>query len=171
MPRRKQTADEHKQSGTYRADRHEAKPATVGLLKKLPPSPFPLSPGAQEIYNQEGQKLIDAEMLKITDLHTLAQYASEADVYSRCMEALNAGEMVVELHNKVTAPNHYRKMAETALKNLFSLSDRLGLSPRSRHAMKGEAAFADEKAKSDSPVMQLLNRKKPGVLAFLNEPN
>ena len=56
---------------------------------------------------------------------------------------LNKGTLVVELHNKVTAPNHYRKLAETALKNMLALADRLGMSPRSRYALKGFVAFRE----------------------------
>lgn len=156
MPRRKQTPEEHRQTGTYRPDRDKVHPEPVGLLKTLLPAPYQLTPGAQKFYNQEGQKLIAAEMLKATDLHTLAQYATEADIYARCMDELSRAALVVELHNKVTAPNHYRKMSETALKNLLSLGDRLGLSPRSRHSMKGSAAFSDQKDKDDDPIMRLL---------------
>ena len=91
-----------------------------------------------------------------SDLHTLAQYASEAATYIRCMEEVNTGAMVIELHNKVTAPNHYRKVAETALKNMLSLSDRLGLSPKSRFALQGEAAFSGDKTVDDDPLAAIV---------------
>lgn len=160
MSRRKQSADEHQATGTYRKDRHEQQPQTIGLLKELPEAPWQLSKGAQQIYAEVGAKLITAALLKATDLHTLAQYASEQDYYERCMEVVGREELTTELHTKVIAPNPARKLAETALKNMLSLGDRLGLSPRSRYTMRGPAAFADEEENEDSPILDLMNRKK-----------
>ncbi len=102
-----------------------------------------LSKQAEKIYQEEGKKLTLNRLLKASDLLTLAQYANEAATYFHCSEEANKGTLVVELHNKVTAPNHYRKLAETALKNMLALADRLGMSPRSRHALKGCVAFRE----------------------------
>ena len=117
---------------------------TGELLKKLPPSPITLSEQAGKIYLEEGKKLVQERLLKASDLFTLAQYANEAATYFHCSEEANKGTLVVELHNKVTASNHYRKLAETALKNMLALADRLGMSPRSRYALKGYTAFKEE---------------------------
>lgn len=155
MAQRKKSADEHRANGTFRKDRHDPEPAAGNLLTKLPASPFPLAPGAQAIYKKEGENLIYSKTLKPTDLQTLAQYASEANIYIRCMEQVNAGALVVELHNGVTTGNQHRKMAETALKNMLALADRLGMSPRSRHAMRGQSAFADEKNEEIDPMLSL----------------
>lgn len=113
------------------------------LLKTLPPPPFELSETAARIYADEGGKLIALEMLKASDLHTLAQYAVEAATYIRCTQETEKEPLVVELHNKVTAPNHYRKLAETAFKNVLTLSDRLGLSPAARYKLRAYTAFRD----------------------------
>ncbi|MBK8920706.1 MAG: P27 family phage terminase small subunit [Saprospirales bacterium] len=105
---------------------------------------------AARIYSDEGEKLIALVMLKASDIHALAQFANEASTYIRCTLETEKEPLVVELHNKVTAPNHYRKLAETAFKNMLSLSDRLGLSPASRHKLKGYKAFTDLDEKETS---------------------
>lgn len=123
---------------------HDRKKIKTGeLLRTLPASPIALSEQAEKIYLEEGAKLILNRLLKASDLLTLAQYANEAATYFQCSEEANKGPLVVELHNKVTAPNHYRKLAETALKNMLALADRLGMSPRSRQALKGFVAFRE----------------------------
>lgn len=111
------------------------------LLTILPDPPFMLSETASQVYFENGQKLIALEMLKASDILILAQYATEAATYIHCTEQTATEPLVVELHNKVTAPNPYRKLAETAFKNMLALSDRLGLSPASRHRLKGYKAF------------------------------
>lgn len=155
MPQRKKRTDELRRHGTYRSDRHDTGATPGNLLGSLPKPPFKLSEAAEKIYFQEGKKLVQMQLLMDSDLHTLAQYASEAATYIRCMEEVNAGELVVELHNKVTAPHPARKIAENALKNMMALSDRLGLSPKSRFALQGEAAFSGDK-NDDDPIMKIL---------------
>lgn len=157
---------ELKAAGTYRKDRHTLKTPAGAVLETLPPPPFDLPDLAAGIYESEGQKLIEQKMLKSSDLYTLAQYANEAATYIRCTRETDAGPLVVELHNKVTAPNQYRKLAETALKNMLSLSDRLGLSPAARYRFKGEAAFSSEQEKQKDPlleVMAAMSKPRPPV--------
>lgn len=160
MAHRKTTA-ELKRSGTYRKDRHKPRQPAGDLLETLPAAPFALSDQAAGIYKSEGEKLIELSMLKASDLYTLAQYATEAATYIRCTQETDAGALVVELHNKVTAPNHYRKLAETALKNMLSLSDRLGLSPAARYRFKGEAAFESEKPAGYDPIAEIMAGRFP----------
>lgn len=160
MAQRKKTAVELKRAGTFRKDRHTPPTPAGDLLQTLPPPPFALSQVAAEVYTSEGQKLIEAGLLKSSDLYTLAQYANEVATYIRCTQETDAGALVVELHNKVTAPNHYRKLAEAALKNSVSLADRLGLSPGARYKFKGEAAFQSPTPDKPSILDMMHPRRK-----------
>lgn len=117
----------------------------VPILTELPPPPFELSALAQRIYVEKGRYLVGLEFLKASDLDALATYANEMATYILCSREVNrqheTGQpnegFVVQLHNKVTAPNMYRKLAETALKNALVLADRLGLNPGQRRKMGG----------------------------------
>jgi P27 family predicted phage terminase small subunit len=137
MPQRKKTTAELIAGGTYSAGKHGKRGEIPGeVLVNLPPPPCKLNNEALAMWKAVGNYMIEQKTLKATDLFPLAAYCREFDVYEQC-SALADGEIVVQLHNKVTAVNHYRKAAEQALKNIIALGDRLGLNPRSRHGLRG----------------------------------
>ena len=153
---RKKSIAELKAAGTYRPDRHAGREVESGaLLTDLPPAPVELSEEAAAIYEQQGRALIAQKMLKVTDLLTLAAYALEISVYLSEMRAAGPG-VVVELPNGISATNAHRKAAEAALKNAGALSDKLGLSPASRHRIKGAGAFQDEGGKTETFFEKLM---------------
>jgi len=140
MPQRRKSIEELKSNGTFSPHRAKDVPAGLSLLT-LPPPPFKLANPALTYYNEEGQNLIELGMLKNSDLITLAQYANEVAIYVQASTEASNGGLVVELSNGMSAQNQYRKIAADALKNSMALADRLGLSPKGRHTMKGPAAF------------------------------
>jgi phage terminase small subunit len=119
------------------------KRAPLPILIELPPPPFELNGPALEIYQKQGGYLVALEFLKASDLECLAIYANEVATYAACSKLVNTGHesnepnkgFVVELKNKVTAPNQYRKLAEIAQANTAKLADKLGLTPTARRRM------------------------------------
>jgi phage terminase small subunit len=160
MAQRKKTVTEHIENGTYRADRHGL-PQTEGKhLETLPNPPTKLNDLGLFIYNVTGNALIEQKILKETDIMTLAAYAREAAMYEeQSIEA--AAEIVVKLANGVTTVSHNRKAAESALKNMIVLGDRLGLSPKSRFGLAANVPPTNSKAKQAS----ILDLIKGGAVA------
>ncbi len=115
------------------------------ILTEQPPPPFELSGLALEIYQKQGGYLVALEFLKASDLECLAIYANEVATYAACSKLVNTAHesnepnegFVVELKNKVTAPNQHRKLAEIAQANAAKLADKLGLTPTARRRMGG----------------------------------
>lgn len=160
MPQRKKTIEEHKQNGTFSPGLHS--PRLPGkTLSTLPPPPFKLPDGALKYYKEEGEKLIAQGLLNDSDLLTLAQYSSEMLVYVTANSQAISGGLVIELSNGMPAQNTARKIAADALKNCMALADRLGLSPRGRHGIKGPAAFDPPEPDKPDPfeeVMRLMEQ-------------
>lgn len=119
------------------------KRAPLPILTELPSPPFELNGAAFEIYQKQGGYLVALEFLKASDLECLAIYANEVATYAACSKLVNTAHesnepnkgFVVELKNKVTAPNQYRKLAEIAQANAAKLADKLGLTPTARRRM------------------------------------
>lgn len=156
MPQRKKSIDELKTNGTFSP--HRAKEVPTGkILLTLPPPPFELANLALTYYMEKGQNLIELGMLKNSDLIALAQYANEVSIYVQASKEASTGGLVVELSNGMTAQNQYRKVATDALKNSMALADRLGLSPKGRHTMKGPAAFDELGANEERDPLEILD--------------
>jgi len=128
----KKTAAEHQKSGTFRADRHTNHVDPSGNLVELPKSPIPLSKEAQRVYNEEGAHLVSMNILRSENVRLLALYALEVAVYLEQMEKATSEGIVIELPNGISTASAHRKAAESALKNLTTLGDKLGLSPIGR---------------------------------------
>ena len=139
----KKTANHHKAAGNYRAARHSKAIDGGNLVTSLPDPPLNLDETAQDIFEGMGAALIASGILTDGDVFTLACYAREAAIYEQQSEKA-AGAIVVTLHNKVTAVNHHRRAAETALKNMLALGDRLGLNPKARFSMSAHTTQPDE---------------------------
>lgn len=153
---RKKSVEELKKEGTYRPDKHAHREAEAGaLLLELPPPPFKLAAAAASVYRSEGQKLVEQKMLKETDLRTLAMYAVEFSVYVSAMDTVQAEGITVEHPNGTPYASAHRRIAETALKNVNALADKLGLSPAARHRIKGAGAFQDATPKM-SPILEAM---------------
>ena len=160
MAQRKKTVTEHIENGTYRADRHGLPQTEGNHLETLPNPPTKLNDLGLYIYKVTGNALVEQKILKETDLMTLAAYAREAAMYEeQSIEA--AAEIVVVLANGVTTVSHHRKAAESALKNMVVLGDRLGLSPKSRFGLAANVPPVNNKAKQAS----ILDLIKGGAVA------
>ena len=154
MANRKKTITEHIENGTYRADRHGLPPTNGTPLETLPDPPTKLTELGVRIYRDTGAALISQKILKETDIMTLAAYAREAAMYEeQSIEA--AAEVVTVLSNGMTAVSHNRKAAESALKNMILLGDRLGLSPKSRFGLAANIPQTSAKAKQ-STILDLI---------------
>lgn len=156
MAQRRKLIEELKANGTFSPNKAKDKPSGKILLN-LPPPPFELADTALTHYKEEGQNLIELGMLKNSDLIALAQYANEVAVYVKASYEASTGGLVVELSNGMTAQNQYRKIAADALKNSMALADRLGLSPKGRHTMKGPAAFDELGANEEQDPLEILD--------------
>ncbi len=152
----RKSIEELKRAGTYRKDRHSQREIAGNLLTVLPPPPFDLAKEAAAVYKEEGQRLIEMKMLKLSDLRTLAMYAAEIGVYITEMQAARKEGVVTVLSNGVTAISHHRRAAESALKLASTLGDKLGLNPNARHRLQGGAAFKDNEPEKESKILQLM---------------
>ena len=159
MPQRKKTVSEHIRDGTYRKGRHGSPKPTGKVLDTLPEPPSNLDGTAKNIYETVGGSLIAQGVLKYTDLMMLATYAREAGIYEQESEKA-AQEIVTVLNNGVTCVSHHRRAAETALKNMVLLGDRLGLSPKARFSMAAHAPPIDARERQRS----ILDLVKGGTL-------
>jgi len=154
---KRKSIDEHKAQGTYRPDRHGKTAPTGELLKQVPPAPFELSKSAQKFYLEAGKVLIEQQLLKTSDVLSLANYAVEMGVYTDSMEQVNKQGAVIKLPNNFHAINPQRKAAENALKLATAIADKLGLTPASRGRIKGASAFVDAPGgKKHDPILELL---------------
>ena len=115
---RRKTVEELKRAGTYRADRHATREASGSLLKVLPPPPFALSDTARAVYQEEGARLIEMEILKPSDLRLLAMFSEETGVYISEMKAAREEGFVVVLPNGISATNAHRKTAAVSYTHL-----------------------------------------------------
>ena len=150
------TVKHHKAAGNYRSDRHSKTKPTGNLVAFLPDPPLELDETAQTIYKGMGAVLIASGVLNDSDVFTLACYARESSIYEQ-QSAKAAGEIVTVLHNGVTCVSHHRRAAETALKNMLALGDRLGLNPKARFSM---AAHTKEPEKPEDPWAKFLDEHK-----------
>ena len=156
----RKSIDELKKAGTYRADRHGKREAAGDLLKTLPAPAFALDDDAAQVYQEDGQRLIEMKMLKPSDLRLLTMYASEVGIYIAQMRAANDQGIVVEYSNGNAGASAHRRAAEQAFKLAAGLADKLGLNPNARHRLKGNAAFLDDKPQEESFILQMMKGRR-----------
>jgi P27 family predicted phage terminase small subunit len=128
--------EEHKNNGTFRADRHEGK-VDIDGIDRIPKAPEQLNADEAAIFDDIASKMFKQDSLSDLDLNALEVYCVQLNLFRKAKSELDrTGEYVTEHTNKAgktnLVPSPWLMVLKTAGDQLLKQSTKLGLTPVDR---------------------------------------